>query len=265
MTFVSYPRTRHIKGSNFQKGDHDLKAISIDEIVGKNLIIEEKMDGAQAGISFEDGKLMLQSRGHYLTGGPRERQFGLLKQWATSITTELYCALSERYVMFGENMFAKHTVFYDNLPHYFMEFDVYDKETKQFLSTDARLDLFKSAGVEKLICPVKVVSVGEFDRLTDLTDLVVESNFITENRDQNLIISAQSAGVSEESALAHTDLSREMEGLYIKWEEDGIVKGRYKFVRQTFTNSIIEQEQHWLDRPIIRNILSDEGRELMFL
>jgi len=56
-----------------------------------------------------------------------------------------------------------------------------------------------------------------------------------------------------------------MEGLYVKWEEEGIVKGRYKFVRKSFTNKILDQEQHWQDRPIIKNMLSKNGKELMFL
>ena len=29
-----------------------------------------------------------------------------------------------------------------------------------------------------------------------------------------------------------------MEGLYLKWEEDGIVKGRFKYVRSGFVQSI---------------------------
>jgi hypothetical protein len=41
------------------------------------------MDGANCGISFNpDGELLLQSRGHYLTGGGREKHFTLFKQMA---------------------------------------------------------------------------------------------------------------------------------------------------------------------------------------
>jgi hypothetical protein len=47
-----------------------------------------------------------------------------------------------------------------------------------------------------------------------------------------------------------------MEGLYIKWEEDGIVKGRYKYVRSDFTQTIIDGGQHHLKRPIIQNRLN---------
>ena len=46
--------------------------------------------------------------------------------------------LGSRYVLYGEWLFAKHTVFYDRLPHYFMEFDILDTTNGEFLSTELR-------------------------------------------------------------------------------------------------------------------------------
>ena len=78
-----YPRTRHIEGSKIQIGDEDLKNVRFDEIKGKFVVLEEKVDGANTGISFdENGNLLLQSRGHFLNGGYGERQFALFKTWA---------------------------------------------------------------------------------------------------------------------------------------------------------------------------------------
>ena len=256
-----YPRTQHVQGSRLQHGDHDLEAVPWSELKGKHLVIEEKMDGANAGVSFVDGKLMLQSRGHYLRGGPRERHFDRLKQWASARETELNVYLDERYVMFGEWMYAKHTCFYDALPHYFMEFDVYDSETKTFLSTDRRRQLFGNDGI---IEPVLVLAEGAFNKLEDVTSLLQWSRFKTNDLTTNLIAAASRAGVDSETALAHTDPALLMEGLYIKWEEDGVVKGRYKFVRSSFTNSIMDQDEHWLNRPIIANQLVPGAEERMF-
>jgi hypothetical protein len=81
-----YPRTPHLVGSRLQPGDADLAAVPFTELAGRYLVVEEKLDGANAAISFgADGELLLQSRGHYLTGGPRERQFGPFKAWAATI------------------------------------------------------------------------------------------------------------------------------------------------------------------------------------
>ena len=80
---LKYPRTRHLEGSRLQAGDQDLSQVPFEDIRGQPLVVEEKMDGANCGLSFdEDGQLLLQSRGHYLDGGPREKHFALLKQWA---------------------------------------------------------------------------------------------------------------------------------------------------------------------------------------
>jgi len=44
-----------------------------------------------------------------------------------------------------------------------------------------------------------------------------------------------------------------MEGLYLKVEEVGAVRGRYKYVRQDFLSRVADSESHWLDRPILPN------------
>ena len=81
-TIYKYPRTRHLEGSRKQKGD---------EIKGKFLVLEEKIDGANCGISFDcDGRMYLQSRGHFLNGGYGERQFDLFKQWAGMYRAQLW-------------------------------------------------------------------------------------------------------------------------------------------------------------------------------
>src|SRR4051812_32796289 len=118
-----YPRTAHIAGSRVQPGDEDLEAVPFSAIAGRNVVVEEKVDGANCALSFgADAALRLQSRGHYLTGGPRERHFALFKQWAHTHAADLLEVLEDRYICYGEWLYAKHTIFYDALPHYYMEF-----------------------------------------------------------------------------------------------------------------------------------------------
>lgn len=262
-----YVRTPHIRGSRFQHGDEDLEAVPWEELVGKHLVVEEKMDGSNCGVSFTDkGDLLLQSRGHYLRGGPREKQFNLLKRWASTKQKDLFSVLGSRYVMYGEWCAAKHTYFYDALPHYFMEFDVLDIQDNVFLGTDARHSLLlHTNNAWSLVCPVLVLYEGKLDKLCDLQALLTHSRFVTDDRKQNLQRASEAAGVGLAGALSHTDMSPNMEGLYVKWEENGVVRGRYKFVRSTFTNSILEQETHWHDRPIIQNQLLPGSFDQMFL
>src|SRR5262245_10839180 len=109
-TICKYPRTRHLLDSALQPGDEDLTAAGFAEIAGRHLVVEEKVDGANAALSFDrEGHLKLQSRGHYLTGGPRERHFSLFKRWAATIRDALRPVIGHRHIVYGEWLFAKHT------------------------------------------------------------------------------------------------------------------------------------------------------------
>ena len=138
-----YPRTPHIEGSNIQEGDFDLNQIPFTYLKNKYLVIEEKVDGSNVGISFTNGELILQNRSHALEGGYKERQYDLFKVWVNTYSDEFYKVIGERYIIYGEWMYAKHNIYYDNLPHYFLEFDVYDKEKNIFLDTKSRRELLK--------------------------------------------------------------------------------------------------------------------------
>ncbi|MGW5877300.1 RNA ligase family protein [Nocardiopsis terrae] len=249
-----YPRTRHIRGSRLQPGDHDLSAAPFGRLAGRHLVVEEKLDGANAGISFgPGGELRLQSRGHYLAGGPRERQFAPLKAWAAAVAPALWPRLGERYVLYGEWLYARHTVFYDALPHYFCEFDVLDTHQGVFLSTRRRRRLLAGTPV----VPVPVLHQGPLSSLTQLTDLVGASACRTPGWRTALTGAARAAGADPERALAQTDGTDLMEGLYVKVEEGDHTVDRYKWVRSGFTAAVLDSGTHWLDRPLIANALAD--------
>lgn len=256
---VKYPRTHHLEGSRLQQGDEDLSQVPFSHIKGKYIVIEEKVDGANSAISFNDeGELLLQSRGHYLTGGYRERHFNLFKQWANVHKEEFYKVLGSRYIMYGEWLYAKHTVYYDELPHYFMEFDVYDRVEEIFLSTKARKELLKGLPVTS----VYVLAEGKFNKLEDILKCLGRSNFISDSHIENLVNTAITLGLDPERAKMETDLGTTMEGLYIKVESETEVEERLKYVRYSFLQTVFESSTHWLDRPIIPNKLSKDISEL---
>ena len=253
---IKYPRTRHLQGSRLQEGDEGLGQIPFSEILGKYIVIEEKIDGANSAISFNGkGELLLQSRGHYLGegGGKSERHYNLMKQWASSNSDLFYSVLSDRYIMYGEWMYAKHTVFYDALPDYFMEFDIFDRERGIFLDTDSRRTLTDKIGI---IHSVPVLSRGVFASKEEILTLMGNSNFITEAHIDTLRMLAKGQGLDVERQIRETDPSLLMEGLYIKVEADGEVKQRMKFVRNTFIQCVNASGSHWQQRPIIPNQLS---------
>ena len=248
-----YPRTQHIEGSRLQEGDQDLDAVPWSDLRGKRLVIEEKIDGANSAISFEGGELRLQSRGHYLTGGGRERHFALLKTWAAAHAPMFQERLEDRYVMYGEWVYAKHTIFYDRLPHYFLEFDVLDKQSGTFLSTEARRELLQGLP----IASVPVLADEEATRHERLAELVRPSVFQSPDWRERLDAVSRQARLDVDRVRRQTDGHDLSEGLYVKWECDGRVLGRFKFVRASFLQSVEVSDSHWLSRPIVQNQLAD--------
>ena len=250
---IKYPRTPHIEGSRLQPGDEDLSQIPFKVIRGKNIIVEEKVDGANTAVSFgPDGTLLLQSRGHYLDGGYREKHYDLFKQWAYVHRDSLYSVLGSRYIMYGEWLYAKHTVYYDALPHYFMEFDILDRESGRYLDTPSRHGLIK----ELPVCSVPVLRRGALDSREELLSLLGRSNYISDEHIENLRAESLRLGLDPERQLRETDSSDLMEGLYIKVEENGEVVDRMKYVRASFLQTVDMSETHWLERPIVPNRLA---------
>lgn len=259
MNIIKYPRTPHIYGSRIQKGDEDLEAIRLEDIRDCHFVIEEKMDGANCAVSFDEhGKLHLQSRGHFLTGGPCERHFNLLKQWANKHQAMFYDVLKDQYTMYGEWMYAKHTIFYDNLPNYFMEFDILDRHESKWLSTQRRNELLQP--IRRIVHSVRVILECDGSELTTdrLAKMVGESPFVTKKNTLILMEHCIKSGLDEVLALKETDCSRLMEGLYIKTETDEVT-GRYKWVRKTFIDAVAQSNSHWQSRPIIPNKVVCDG------
>ena len=81
--FVKYPRTPHLFGSAGTDDDKHLgEAESARFVADPSLIVEEKIDGTNAGIHFSsDAKMAPQCRGHLITEGMHP-QYDLFKRWA---------------------------------------------------------------------------------------------------------------------------------------------------------------------------------------
>jgi hypothetical protein len=257
--FIKYPRTPHLRGSKLQDGDHDLEQVDFASLSGGALVWEEKVDGANAAFSFSaQGAPQLQSRGHYLQGGAREGQFSLFKAWVETHQDAFRRVIAARYIVFGEWCYAKHTVFYDQLPHYFLEFDVLDRDTGRFLSTPARRRLLDGLP----IVPVPVVHKGAVPvkgtkrEASGIRTLIKPSLYKSPRWKDALDAAAAGNGQDPGRVRRETDGSDLAEGLYLKHEDGDAVIGRYKFVRADFLQAIASSGTHWQDRPVIPNGLA---------
>jgi RNA ligase len=243
-----YPRTPHLEGSRLQPGDEDLDQVPLAELRGAYCVIEEKVDGANAGISLDDaGRVRLQSRGHFLTGGAREKHFDLFKQWAHTHEAALAERLAGGLTLYGEWLYAKHTIFYDQLPHYFLEFDIRDA-AGDFWSTQRRREHLRDAP----IVSVPVLFEGVVTRPETLPGLVAHSLYKSPHWREHL--------GTDERVVRETDPSDLAEGLYVKVEDpvSKRVLARYKWIRASFLTAVVDSGSHWLARPIVPNQLAED-------
>jgi hypothetical protein len=246
---MKLPRTTHIEGSRLESGQLDPDSITFDKLSNKFLVIEEKVDGTGVSISLDSHlDLQINHRGSPAIG----KEFKALHTWADKHWEDLLFLLSERYILFGEWMYHKHTIFYDNLPHFFLESDIYDQERNIWLSTSARNNLLKG---HTYIKQVPVIAAFKPSALWQITDLVGKTKFQSDQWQNALKEKCSLMGANFETVLKETDSSGMMEGLYIKHEDDFQVKGRYKYVRHEFLQSITNSGTHLIDRQFVNNML----------
>jgi ATP-dependent RNA circularization protein (DNA/RNA ligase family) len=142
--FFRFPHTPHIAWLA-QGSPRDDKVLSPQEVtclLGADVVVEEKLDGANVGFSMSpEGKLRVQNRGQYLHA-PHVGQFARLPEWlalhADKLRAELGAQAQVNLILFGEWCAARHSLDYDHLPDWFLLFDVYDRSVGRFWTTARR-------------------------------------------------------------------------------------------------------------------------------
>ena len=190
------------------------------EFLRHDLVVEEKVDGANLGLSFDtDGNIRTQNRGAYLHL-PETGQWKKLGEWLAPRSEDLIENLTDRYILFGEWCYARHSIFYSRVPDWFLGFDIYDKESRRFLST-CRRDVF----LKKMhIAQVPTIACSHFT-LAELKNLLSQSK------------------LSDQPA----------EGLYLRIDQNEWLANRAKLIRPAFIQSV---DQHWSHSTITPNRLS---------
>ena len=84
-----------------------------------------------------NGEIRLQNRGSYLMK-PFEGQWKSLNNWINCHEEKIFDVLMDEFILYGEWCYAKHSVYYDNLPDWFIGFDIFDIKKRRFLSVQQR-------------------------------------------------------------------------------------------------------------------------------
>jgi ATP-dependent RNA circularization protein (DNA/RNA ligase family) len=219
--FLKFPTTPHLLwlGTAPAREDKVLTRAEAESFLRQPTTVEEKVDGANLGISFDQhGNLLTQNRGNLLergTGG----QFAPLWAWLSAREARLFDALEDRFILFGEWCYARHSIHYTMLPDFFLAFDVFDKHEQRFMCSARRDELVGNA--ELATVPKVGISVFSLD---DVPSLIAKSSLY----------------------------DGPMEGIYFRQECASWLIQRAKVVRREFVQQIGE---HWSKQPLVRNRL----------
>ena len=113
--FFRFPHTPHLQwlGEGQPRGDKILSPVEADILLRQPVVVEEKIDGANVGISVdENGEVRAQNRGAYLTREMCHPQFKPLFQWLALRRWPLQDHLPSTTILFGEWCYAVHSVRY---------------------------------------------------------------------------------------------------------------------------------------------------------
>lgn len=225
--FYRFPHTPHLTwlGIGSPRDDKVMTAAQASSFLAAPVAVEEKVDGANLGISLDHaGRLHAQNRGQYLVP-PYRGQFNRLSAWLSSYTEPLVATLNPGLILFGEWCAARHSIRYDNLPGWFIAFDIYDREIGRFWSMQRRSAWCAAAGLPQAPVLLNQSCLG----LRDLTALM----------------DGRSCSFGSEL----------IEGVVVRRDDGNWLNDRAKLVRPSFSQAI---EKHWKQRDVEWNRLATE-------
>jgi len=205
MSRHKYPHTPHLPFSRSRTGD-DKVLTSVAHFLGKRIVVTKKMDGENTTL-HPDGfhARSLDSRHHSS------------RDWVAAFRAQIAHGIPAGWRVCGENLFARHSIAYSDLPSYFMGFSVWN-EANVSLGWNDSLAFFARLGIE----PVPELHRGVFSEKL-LRKLAQEWD--TE-KDEGFVVRLEGA---------------------IRFEDFG--HSMAKWVRPKH----VQTDEHWMHRAIVPN------------
>jgi len=225
-----FPRTHHLLnlgGTSMDRDDLIVESEDTNYFFGPKameVLVQEKIDGANLGISLtEVYEFRFQNRSHFINH-ETAAQWSKLKDWVETHRADLMRILIPgRLILFGEWCYHTHSVQYSKLSDYFLAFDMFDKVTQSFWSFDRLTKELTKCSIP--IHTVPVICKRKFSAKEELLLLLENKSSFTDGF---------------------------LEGIYLRIEDNGIVKKRTKLVRPDFLKDPLT---HWSKQMIKKNMI----------
>lgn len=229
-----FPRTIHLPiEPNAASDDKVASEAEMHAFLSGKVSVEEKLDGANMGLAVIDDFPVVRNRNHVLRKNysglktPAQLQFGRVWSWLyeggkKNRNIDKVLAVQEEVgsgvTIYGEWLFARHVVEYDELPDLFVPYDIWHQEERKFLDPLRTSKLLSAAGFEP--APLRA--------------------FISRPSEALLIAHRDQPSLFSSTAMA--------EGVYLKTGDGEWGTGRYKMVAPWF-----KSDDLWNKKPLVKN------------
>ena len=174
--------------------------------VGEDIVIQEKIDGSNASIRYDEESGTLKAFSRRLELSADNTLNGFWDYVQTLNLNTFKEILGSRYIVFGEWMGAKHAIKYpENVYGKFWMFDVWDTQTEQYLpyeETRSFYDKLIACGNEdNKFNFVPVFYIGKFESWEKTSELVGRTEVGAEPTGEGIVIKRQNCLDSKSSRL----------------------------------------------------------------
>ncbi len=163
--YVHYPRTMHLPWSpNLQNDDRRIE--NLNAFIGQEVVVTRKMDGESATLY----------RNYYHARSLDSRHHPS-RAWIKAFHSQIAHEIPEDWRLCGENLFAQHSIRYEELESYFYLFNIWERNHR--LSWDDTVEYAKIMGLT--LVPVLYRGLwneAELHRIEDQLDSVTDEGYV---------------------------------------------------------------------------------------
>jgi len=132
---MKWPRISHLPDSPGVSRD-DLVLTNFDHFIGQEIIITEKLDGENCSLHYDCFHARSQDSAHHAS-----------RSWIKSYHASFKHLIPTHLQIVGENLYACHSIYYDQLTTYFYVFAIIDKNLQALLSIEQTLIICQKLGL----------------------------------------------------------------------------------------------------------------------
>lgn len=237
----SFPRTLHLPYQpNATNDDYVASEEEASVIFSMPVNVEEKIDGASVGMALFQDHPLLRNRDHILNKGyfkntPAKEQFRPMWNWFYDNVHKFEnLNIHGPYSVYGEWCLGQHGLEYNQLPDWFIAYDLYHQEEEKFMNPLLAREILQECG---FTVPKSLLQ----------TDL---SGCISKNYP---LMGYEALAQYTHYPSQWTKDNAQSEGIYVKTFDSDYVVNRFKMVRPSFVRGAL-----WSPDKLSRNSLREK-------